>query len=80
MTTFIRIDSNGEISLEVCDKLATSYMFEMQSTLGLTLEFSAGRAETFELSEDDTKQFLKEVIVFFRYFMVKESTNCKNLL
>lgn len=52
---FIRIDSNGEISLEVCDKLATSYMFEMQSTLGLTLEFSAGRAETFELSEDDTK-------------------------
>lgn len=30
-------------------------MFEMQSTLGLTLEFSAGRAETFELSEDDTK-------------------------
>ncbi|HEK9984169.1 TPA: hypothetical protein TT553_001029 [Streptococcus equi subsp. zooepidemicus] len=52
---FIRIASNSEINLEVCDKLAMSYMFEIQSTLGLALEFSAGRAEIFEFSGDDTK-------------------------
>lgn len=56
---FIRIASNSKNSIEVCDNLASSYMFEIQSTLGLALEFSIGRTETIEHSEVDTETVSK---------------------